>query len=84
MHDALFHATTNVDSHHIKVSVVRKLDELVGKSADIHHKLFDAIIGTYELISPHHSVSFNDVVELIHKLRMLNGLLAQGPVEFES
>ena len=59
----------------------RKLDQLLGKKADIRRSLFEALFGATGLVSFNDVISFDAAVE---RLRGSDGLLTQGPDEFRS
>jgi len=69
-----------VCSRHIKENVVRKLDELLGKSSDVRRQLLDALYGSCGLVSLDNVVAFDNAVD---KLRAPTGLLTNAPGEFQ-
>jgi len=69
-----------VCSRHIKENVVRKLDELLGKSSDVRRQLLDALFGSSGLVSLDNVVAFDNAVD---KLRAPTGLMTNAPAEFQ-
>jgi len=52
-----------VCSRHIKENIVRKLDELLGKSSDVRRQLLDALFGSSGLVSLENVVAFDNAVD---------------------